>query len=148
MENKEKKKVFKLSKNSNKNLKNVREELIQLVKRSLVKSEHDFGIPQHGGKRTPQEQNNLFHLIPKVTQLDGFKRISYHQSGNAFDIFLYDEHGACWACVEKYKEIANIIKAEFQLMKSEGLFKENEVLRWGGDWTRFKDLPHFELRTV
>jgi peptidoglycan L-alanyl-D-glutamate endopeptidase CwlK len=142
----EEKKIYKLSRNSKKNLKEVRAEIIQLVNRALIKSIHDFGIPSNGGKRTPQEQNNLFHLIPKVTQLDGFKRISYHQSGNAVDIFVYDEHGACWDCVKKYKEIADLFKVEFNLMKSEGIFRENEVLRWGGDWIRFKDLPHFEIR--
>ena len=35
-----------------------------------------------------QEQNNLFHQRPKVTQIDGFKKKSYHQSGNAVDIFI------------------------------------------------------------
>lgn len=137
---------YKLSRSSKKNLKGVRKNIIKLVERSLKKSEHDFGIPQYGGKRTPQEQNNLFHRKPKVTQLDGFKNISYHQSGNAFDIFVYDEHGACWECKDKYKDISNIIHEEFILMQSEGLFKEDERLFWGGDWIRFKDLPHFEIR--
>ena len=138
--------TFKLSRNSNKNLEGVQENVIQLVKRSIKKVAHDFGVPSNGGLRTPQEQNNLFHQKPKVTQLDGFKRKSYHQSGWAFDIFVYDEHGACWDCKEKYKEIADVIKAEFILMKEEGLFSEDQELGWGGDWIRFKDLPHFEVR--
>lgn len=137
---------YKLSKNSKLNLKGVREEIIVLITRSLKKSEHDFGVPQYGGKRTPQEQNNLFHHIPWLTDKDGFKRLSYHQSGNAFDIFVFDEHGACWNCREKYKDISEVIKAEFELMKSEGLFSEDENIYWGGDWTRRKDLPHFEIR--
>lgn len=137
-------KKFKLSKSSRANL-DVNEDLIALVKRSLAKSPHDFGIPEDGGFRTPQEQNNLFHRRPKVTQLDGFKKISYHQSGKAFDIFIYDEHGACWECKFKYEEVKEVIFEEFKLMKEEGFFKDKE-LRWGGDWIRFKDLPHFELR--
>ncbi len=136
---------FKLSRNSKKNLKGVRKEIKTLVNRVLKKSVHDFGIPKYGGLRTPQEQNNLFHIIPRLTQLDGFKRISSHQSGNAFDIFVYDEHGACWDCIYKYKEIADVIKEEFKLMKSKGIFTEEENLSWGGDWIRFKDLPHFEI---
>ncbi|NQZ20206.1 MAG: M15 family metallopeptidase [Bdellovibrionales bacterium] len=137
---------YKLGRNSRKNLKGVNPHIVSLIERSLKKSPHDFGIPQYGGKRTAQEQNNLFHRIPKVTQLDGFKKISYHQSGQAFDIFVYDEHGACWDCIEKYKEIADIIKAEFESMKLEGSFSEDEELVWGGDWIRFKDRPHFEVR--
>ena len=137
---------FKLSKTSKANLKGVKAELITLVERSLKKSEHDFGIPSNGGLRTAQEQNNLFHKKPRVTWKDGFKSKSYHQSGKAFDIFIYDEHGACWDCKDKYKEIADLFKVEFQLMQDEGLFSCDEKLIWGGDWTRFNDLPHFEIR--
>lgn len=140
------KKVFKLSKNSKKNIEGIDSRLIKLVERSIAKSPHDFGIPSDGGFRTAQQQNNLFHKRPQVTWIDGFKKKSYHQTGKAFDIFVYDEHGACWACREKYLEISEIIKAEFALMKEEGIFKENETIEWGGDWTkRKKDLPHFQL---
>lgn len=145
---------FKFGRSSKKNMKGVRETIIQLAERVLSKSNHDFGIPKYGGKRTPQEQNNLYHSRvngKRVTQLDGFKNKSYHQSGNALDIFIYDEHDgkmkACWSCKEKYKEVADLFKQEFDLMKSEGLFEENEILIWGGDWKRFKDEPHFEIRT-
>ena len=31
-------------------------------------------------------------------------------------------------------------------MQDEGLFKCVEKLIWGGDWTKFNDLPHFEVR--
>lgn len=138
---------YKLSRSSNRNLKGVKDGIKQLVKRVLSKSPHDFGIPQYGGFRTAQEQNNLFYKRPSVTTLDGFIKKSYHQSGNAVDIYVYDEHGACWDCKEKYKEISEIFKSEFGLMKDEGLFLENEFLYWGGDWTRFNDLPHFEVKT-
>lgn len=144
---------YKLSKSSAKNIKGVRDGIKELIKRVLENAPHDFGIPGSGGLRTAQEQNNLFHQRPKVTQLDGFKRKSYHQTGNAFDIFVYDEHGACWECVHKYKDLADAFKAEFAKMKSEQLdsdadcwFEEDEQLFWGGDWKRFKDLPHFEIR--
>ena len=137
---------FKLSKNSKKNLRGVRKNIIKLIERSLAKSPHDFGIPQSGGLRTAREQNLLYQIRPRVTTLDGYRRKSVHQSGDAFDIFVYDEHGACWKCKEKYKEIANIIKAEFQLMQDEGTFKCEDKLTWGGNWKRFTDLPHFEIR--
>lgn len=137
--------TFKLSKNSKINIKGIDARLIKLVNRVLKLSDIDFGIPQWGGFRTPQQQNNLFHKRPKVTQLDGFKRVSYHQSGFAFDIFVYDEHGACWDCTDKYITLSKLFKAEFQAMKDEGVFSEEERFEWGGDWIRFKDLPHFQL---
>lgn len=137
---------FKLSRSSKKNIEGVDKRIITLIERSLKKSPHDFGIPKYGGYRTPQEQNNLFHKKPKVTNLDGFKNKSYHQSGFAVDIFCLDEGKACWnECEYKYTEVSNVIKDEFELMKSEGIFKENEFLEWGGDWKRFKDLPHFQI---
>tara|TARA_R110000744_G_scaffold182807_1_gene302113 strand:- start:356 stop:775 length:420 start_codon:yes stop_codon:yes gene_type:complete len=136
---------FKLSRNSKKNIKDIDKRLIKLVTRVLKKSEIDFGIPGYGGMRTAQEQNNLFHKRPSVTQIDGFKRTSYHQTGKAFDIFVYDEHGACWDCIEKYVSLSNLFKEEFLIMQNENIFEEEEKLQWGGDWTRFKDLPHFQL---
>tara|TARA_R110002020_G_scaffold392352_1_gene602610 strand:+ start:802 stop:1218 length:417 start_codon:yes stop_codon:yes gene_type:complete len=135
---------FKLSKNSKNNIKGINGDLIKLINRVLKKSEHDFGIPGYGGLRTQQEQRALYRK--KVSKLDGFRRKSYHQSGNAVDIFIYDEHGACWDCKDKYKDVADLIKAEFDLMKDEGLFKNHTEIRWGGDWKTFVDLPHFEIR--
>jgi peptidoglycan LD-endopeptidase CwlK len=136
---------FKLSRNSKKNIKGIDKRLIKLVNRVLAKSDIDFGIPNYGGFRTAQEQNNLFHKRPKVTQLDGFKRLSYHQSGKAFDIFVYDEHGACWDCTEKYVALSKLFKAEYAMMQEEDIFSQDEKFTWGGDWTRFKDLPHFQI---
>ena len=136
---------FKLSRSSKKNIKDIDKRLIKLVTRVLKKSEIDFGIPGYGGMRTAQEQNNLFHIRPSVTQIDGFKRTSYHQTGKAFDIFVYDEHGACWDCKEKYVSLSILFKEEFVIMQNENIFEEEEKLQWGGDWIRFKDLPHFQL---
>ncbi|UXQ88853.1 M15 family metallopeptidase [Tenacibaculum phage Larrie] len=141
-------KNHKLSKNSEKNLEGVDSRLIQLIKRVLVLSEHDFGIPRDGGKRTAKRQNQLFKKVPKVTNADGYIKLSYHQSGFAFDIFIYDEHGACWGCEYKYGEVAKIFFEEFDLMTKEGIFKENEIFEWGGDFKSIKDLPHFQIRTV
>lgn len=138
-------KNFRLSRNSKNNLKGVREEIKTLVDRVLVKSPHDFGIPRDGGLRTAERQNELFNQIPKVTSCDGYHKLSYHQSGNAFDIFIYDEHGACWECTWKYDDVSEIVKAEFKIMQDEGLFSKDEIIRWGGDW-RNPDRPHFEIK--
>lgn len=140
---------FKLSKNSVKRLEGVNPDLIKLVYRVLSLSPHDFGIPQYGGKRSTEDQAFLFEQInPRVTWVDGIIKISYHQKGEAVDIFIFDEHGACWVCLEKYKEVADIFKSEFEKMKGEGYFKEYSKIRWGGDFKPASkiDRPHFEIR--
>ncbi len=138
---------LKFSKSSIRNMGGIREEIKQLAHRVMSKSIHDFGIPRDGGKRTAKRQNVLYKLVPRVTWLDGYMKKSYHQSGEALDIFIYDQHGACWACKDKYKYLSDLFKAEFDLMKEEGIFGKHEFLRWGGDW-KMKDLPHFEVRVL
>jgi len=136
---------FKFGRNSKKNIKGCQPQVIELANRVISKSEYDFGIPQYGGLRTSQEQNNLFHKVPKVTQLDGFKRKSYHQTGWAFDIYIYHDGKACWDCTDFYKSVWNTIEREFYIMKKEGIFDENQYIEWGGNWKRFKDYPHFQI---
>jgi len=144
---------YKFGKNSRDRLHGVREELILLANRVIAKSENDFGIPRDGGIRTIEDQQRLFNTLidgKRVTKCDGIKKLSKHQSGEAIDIFLYHSHKkggrkfACWKCLDKYEEIAELFKNEFNLMKGEGLFLENEFLEWGGEW-KWKDFPHFQI---
>lgn len=138
---------YNLSKHSNENLEGVKTPIKILIKRVLKKSPHDFGIPNDGGKRSTQDQQRLYALVPSVTDCDGIIKLSYHQSGMAFDIFVYDEHGACWKCIWKYKEIAELFKKEFKLMQKEGHFCKCEAIQWGGDW-KHPDFPHFQIKKV
>lgn len=151
---------YRLGKNSRKNMEGIREELSLLAHRVIAKSKNDFGIPKFGGKRSVEDQQYLYSIGRKIekhrkpiTKVDGIKKESYHQSGNALDIFLYHSHKeggrqrACWSCTELYGEIANLFKHEFELMKDEGLFSKDEVIEWGGDW-RWKDYPHFQIVNI
>lgn len=45
----------------------------------------------------------------------------------------------------RYHEIAPVIKATWAGMEAEGL-TAGWALTWGGDWPRFPDGPHWELR--
>ena len=146
--------MFKFGKSSRNNMEGIRNEVKKLANRVLGKSIHDFGIPRHGGFRTAETQKKLYDSRDRkgkrITKCDGVKKLSYHQSGNALDIFTYHNHQvggrrvACWKCTYIYEEIAELFKNEFNLIKEEGLFLENEFLEWGGDW-KWKDLPHFQI---
>lgn len=95
------------------------------------------------GYRSPQEQAYLFRQRPKVTNADAWQSI--HNYGLAFDIvLLYDTDGngsfetASWDIrkdgdkdgIADWMEVTNYFKSK--------------GWTWGGDWTSFKDAPHFE----
>lgn len=95
--------------------------------------------------RTPQEQDILFNKRPKVTNAKGWQSI--HNYGLAFDIvLLYDNDGngtfeeASWSQIRDFDKDS---KADW--MEVTNLFKSRG---WenGGDWKKFKDYPHFQLK--
>jgi len=126
---------FKLSKRSLNRLDCVNPLLIAIIVEAIKTSPIDFGIPEYGGLRTAIEQNDLFRK--KKSQLDGFNKKSYHQSGNAFDIYVYKNGSASWG-----KKDLTIIADHIKLVAKD---RYNVKLEWGGDWTKFVDMPHFQL---
>lgn len=142
--------MFKLGKRSRKRLEGVHPSLIKLIEFSLNHKDcpYDFGIPQLGGLRTVEDQKRLYaggRTIPGkiVTYVDGVKKKSNHQAkedgfGHAFDIYGLDHGVATWS-PSILTPIAEHIK---------NCAKElNIEIEWGGDWTKFKDLPHFQLKS-
>lgn len=126
---------FKLSKRSLQRLDCVNPLLIAIVVEAIKTSPIDFGIPQYGGVRTAIEQNELFNK--GKSKCDGFNRKSYHQSGNAFDIYAYVDGKASWK-----KEYLFTIARHIQTVAMQ---RYNVTLQWGGDWTSFRDMPHFQI---
>lgn len=116
---------------------------LQMIFREALRSSPiDFGIPEYGGKREAEEQHQLF--LDGKSQLDGYEKESYHQSGKAVDIYAYVGK-ASWD--EKHlRLLAGHILGTAKRLGFE--------LFWGGDWDRdhdyddqtFNDLVHFELR--
>lgn len=139
--------MYKLSKRSRERLEGVHPSLISLIDYALIDSPYDFGIPLYGGLRTVEDQQELYAKGRTkegkiVTYTDGIKRKSNHQAksdgyGHAFDIYAYVNGSASWD--KKYlTAIAQHIKK---------CAKELEIeIEWGGDWIRFKDMPHFQLK--
>lgn len=114
--------------------------LISIFKEAIKNSPHDFGIAS--GFRTTAEQQALYakgRTAPGkiVTYADGVKNKSYHQSGKAVDIYAYINGKANWE-TKYYEPIARHIQ---EVAKN----KFGVNLQWGGDWTKFKDYPHFQI---
>jgi peptidoglycan LD-endopeptidase CwlK len=128
--------MYNLSKQSYQRLNGIESILIAILTQSITDSPHDFGIPRNGGLRTADEQNELFKK--KRSKCNGYTNKSMHQSGLAFDIFIYlPDKTASWD-KEKLTEVAtHILK----------IAKENfnVELNWGGNWKNWKDYPHFQM---
>tara|TARA_R110002167_G_scaffold27348_1_gene93035 strand:- start:134 stop:526 length:393 start_codon:yes stop_codon:yes gene_type:complete len=128
----------KLSKRSRLRIDGIEDVLIQIIERAIPTSPYDFGIPKMGGKRTDQDQIEMYaqgRTKPgrKVT----WTLNSYHKSGKAFDIYAYVNGGASWNM--KYMEpiarhLQKVAKEQFGI-----------DLEWGFDlWG--KDGAHFQIK--
>ena len=126
--------MFKLGKASKRNLKGVNSMLIAVIERALQISNVDFGIPSTGGVRTADEQSVLFAI--GLSNADGYKNKSKHQTGDAFDIFAYVDGKASY----EVEHLALCATAILQAANELGI-----SVYWGGHWRNFKDMPHFEL---
>lgn len=133
---------FKLSKRSLGRLKGIDPILLKIIKEGIKDSPIDFGIPKDGGLRTAERQSELYaqgRTLPGkvITNIDGYNRKSYHQTGKAFDIYAYVDGKASWD-PKHYAPIA-------RHLQKVAMEKFCVKLTWGGDWYRFKDRPHFQI---
>ncbi|WP_373947319.1 M15 family metallopeptidase [Paracoccus marcusii] len=93
------------------------------------------------GTRTYEEQNKLYakgrfgNIGPKVTNARG--GYSNHNFGIAWDIGIFD--GGKYLDGDSQEEIQWYISAA-ETANLDGL-------DWGGNWTTFKDRPHYEVKT-
>lgn len=93
--------------------------------------------------RSPEEQHKLFLQRPKVTNADSWQSI--HNYGLAFDIvLLIDKDGdgkfetASWDTVKDFDK-----DRQSDWMEIVNYFK-SKGWKWGGDWKKFPDAPHFQ----
>lgn len=116
--------------------------LIKILVEAAKDSPHEFEIPPFGGCRTPDEQNGLF--IKGASKCDGKIKISKHQTGDAYDIFLMIDGKASWdkkALKETQYHIKKVAKEKFSTDLSLGcdwLSKPTDEFGW--------DCPHGELK--
>ena len=126
--------TFELGKNSVINLAGVNDDAFDVIELALKLTSVDFGIPSTGGYRTKEDQNILFKK--GLSMCDGVIKKSYHQSGNAFDVFAYVDGKASYQKHHLTVIACAILQAANQL----GV----EIL-WGGHFKTFLDMPHYQL---
>jgi peptidoglycan L-alanyl-D-glutamate endopeptidase CwlK len=119
---------YTLSKKSQDRLSGVHPDLVKVVKRSLEITEIDFAVLEGVRSKTRQEQ------LVKAGASQTMR--SRHLTGHAVDLGAYVAGSVRWDW-PLYHKLAVAVKqaaAELQI-----------PIEWGGDWTTFKDGPHWQL---
>lgn len=145
--------MYQLGERSLKKLCTCHEDIKMIINEAIKNSPYDFAITH--GHRTPEEQHELYkkgrdssgnivNFKEIVTYMDGYIKKSKHNylPSLACDIAIFVHGKLTW------EKQFYIIVAEHIIEISEQLFKTNQVLNqlvWGGNWERFKDLPHFQI---
>ena len=119
---------FKLSQRSLNKMIGVNPKLVEVVKLAITKSPLDFSVSE--GLRTVERQKEL------VAQKKSQTMKSRHIVGEAVDICVLVNGKANWD-FENYRKVADVFK--------ECAKELNTKITWGGDWTPFKDGPHFQI---
>lgn len=129
---------MKLDARSLSRLEGVHEDLVEVVKRAAELTDQPFIVTE--GLRSLERQKKLLAAGASVTLR------SRHLTGHAVDLaaFIDLDGSGDYTKADNirwdwplYGKIASFMKtAAFQL---------NIPIEWGGDWTTFKDGPHFQL---
>lgn len=116
------------SKRSLGNLKGIHPDLRRVIDRALQESPLDFIVIE--GLRTMQRQRELYASGASKTMN------SRHLTGHAVDLLPIGKNGAAfdWPL---YDKLGPAVKASADA--------EGVKITWGGDWTKFRDGPHFQL---
>ena len=119
---------FRLSQRSRTRLRGVHPDLIAVVEAAIRRTEVDFMVTE--GLRAPARQAALLKAGASRTLN------SRHLTGHAVDVAALVEGQVRWDW-PLYGRIAEAFKAAARELRV--------PLTWGGDWTRLRDGPHFEL---
>ncbi len=77
-------------------------------------------------------QSVYFKKRPKISNANAGESPHNYYPSLAFDIAFLEDKKLSYKA-KYFKEFADIIK------------QKNDNITWGGDWTKFKDAPHFQL---
>jgi len=117
-----------LNPRSEKNLAGVHERLVAVVRRAAEISDLDFIVTE--GVRTLERQKELYAKGASQTMK------SKHLTGHAVDLAALVGAEVRWDW-PLYAKLAGAMKAAAEELGT--------TITWGGDWTSFKDGPHFEI---
>lgn len=103
-------------------------DLVRVVEEAIKRTPVDFTVLE--GLRTKERQYKLVESGASKTMN------SRHLTGHAVDLGAYVDGQIDWSW-PLYQKIAEAMKSSANDLKIQ--------IVWGGDWTSFKDGPHYEL---
>lgn len=119
---------FKFSARSRGNLEGVHPDLVAVMERALEITPIDFIVIE--GLRTKERQRELVRIGQSWTMN------SRHLTGHAVDLLPIGVGGPAFDWPLYYKLAPAVKEAALEL---------DVDLEWGGDWSKHKDGPHFQL---
>lgn len=119
---------YQLSKRSRDRLSGVHPDLVRVIEKAIEISDMDFTVLE--GVRSIARQQQLVASGASQTMQ------SRHITGHAVDLAPYVGGQVRWDWPLYYKLSDTVKKAAAEL---------SVPIEWGGDWTSFKDGPHFQL---
>jgi len=148
---------FKLGRTSNSRLNTTSEYLQLCVRRALLCSPVDFGIPWRGGLRTEKQQNEIYRN--GNSKCDGYTKKSNHQvkdakgKSNAVDAVPYIVGiGFDYSAYARFGIMGMLMLEAWQELQDEGLIPKHLFLHWGGLWSHKDksaigwDSAHYEIK--
>lgn len=120
---------FKFSARSTRNLQGVHPDLVRVALRAIAITDLDFGITE--GLRTIERQRELVAAGASRTMN------SRHLTGHAIDVVALIGGEVRWDWPLYAKLALHFKKAASEV---------NVPITWGGDFPRFRDGPHYELK--
>jgi peptidoglycan L-alanyl-D-glutamate endopeptidase CwlK len=121
--------TYHLGKRSRARHEGVHPDLVRVVERAIEITPVDFTVIE--GRRTKTRQRQRVKIGAARTMR------SRHLTGHAVDLALWVDGTVRW----DWPLFNPIAKAMKQAAKEMSV-----PIRWGGDWKRFKDGPHFQLQ--
>lgn len=119
---------YNLSKKSRDRLAGVHPDLVKVVERAIEITEIDFAVLEGVRSKTRQEQ------LVKAGASQTMR--SRHLTGHAVDLGAYVAGSVRWDWPLYHKLAVAVKQAATELQIQ---------IEWGGDWTTFKDGPHWQL---
>jgi len=119
---------YNLSKKSRDRLAGVHSDLVKVVERAIEITEIDFAVLEGVRSKTRQEQ------LVKAGASQTMR--SRHLTGHAVDLGAYVAGSVRWDWPLYHKLAVSVKQAASELQVP---------IEWGGDWTTFKDGPHWQL---